>query len=188
MKSQRGALPADRGTDADNARIKRYVAKYTINPAKVAGINEYVGSLEPGKMADIVLWEPEFYGIKPKYVIKGGFPVHSEMGEANGSLMTCEPVMQRSRMGAVGKAKHAISTTFVSKAAYENDIGDQIGLESRVRPVEGTRDVGKNDMRHNEYAPENIDIDPQTFEVAVDGEHVTCEPAEELPLAKRYSL
>ena len=188
MKSQRGPLPADTGTDADNTRIKRYVAKYTINPAKVAGINEYVGSLEPGKMADIVLWEPEFYGIKPKYVIKGGFPVHSEMGEANGSLMTCEPVMQRSRMGAVGKAKHAISTTFVSKAAYENNIGDQIGLQSRVRPVEGTRDVGKGDMRHNNYAPEDIDIDPQTFEVAVDGEHVTCEPAEDLPLTKRYSL
>jgi urease. Metallo peptidase. MEROPS family M38 len=188
MKSQRGPLPSDVGTDADNARIKRYVAKYTINPAKVAGIDDYVGSLEPGKMADIVLWEPEFYGIKPKYVIKGGFPVHSEMGEANGSLMTCEPVMQRSRMGAVGKAKHAISTTFVSGAAYENDIGDQLGLESRVRPVEGTRDVGKEDMRHNDYAPEDIDIDPQTFEVEVDGEHVTCEPAEELPLAKRYTL
>ena len=139
-------------------------------------------------MADIVLWEPEFFGIKPKYVIKGGFPVHSEMGEANGSLMTCEHVMQRSRMGAVGKAKHAPSTTFVSEAAYENDIGNELGLESRVRPVTGTRDVGKSDMRHNDHAPDDIDIDPQTFEVKVDGEHVTCEPAEELPLAQRYTL
>ncbi len=188
MKAQRGPLPADEGTGADNARIERYVAKYTLNPAKVAGIDDYIGSLEPGKMADIVLWEPEFFGIKPKYVIKGGFPVHSEMGEANGSLMTCEPVMQRSRMGAVGKAKHSLSTTFVSEAAYENDIGDELGLESRVRPVEGTREVGKSDMLHNDYAPDDIDIDPQTFEVEVDGEHVTCEPAEEIPLTQRYTL
>ena len=188
MKAQRGPLPEDEGTDADNARIRRYIAKYTINPAKVAGIDEYIGSLEPGKMADIVLWEPEFFGIKPKYVIKGGFPVHSEMGEANGSLMTCEPVMQRSREGAVGKAKHAVSTTFVSDAAYENDIGDELGLDSRVRPISGTRTVGKSDMLHNDYTPDDIEIDAQTFEVEVDGEHVTCEPAEELPLAQRYTL
>jgi urease subunit alpha len=188
MKSQRGPLPADEGTDADNDRIRRYVAKYTINPAKVAGIDEYIGSLEPGKMADIVLWEPEFFGIKPKFVIKGGFPVNSEMGEANGSLMTCEPVMQRSREGAVGKAKHAVSTTFVSEAAYENDIGGELGLDSRVRPIQGTRTVGKSDMLHNDYTPDDIEIDAQTFEVEVDGEHVTCEPAEELPLAQRYTL
>jgi len=188
MKAQRGPLPADEGTGADNARIQRYVAKYTLNPAKVAGIDDYIGSLEPGKMADIVLWEPEFFGIKPKYVIKGGFPVHSEMGEANGSLMTCEPVMQRSRMGAVGKAKNALSTTFVSQAAYENDIGEELDLDSTVRPVTGTRDVGKSDMLHNDYAPDDIEIDAQTFEVEVDGEHVTCEPAEEIPLAQRYTL
>jgi urease. Metallo peptidase. MEROPS family M38 len=102
--------------------------------------------------------------------------------------MTCEPVMQRSRMGAVGKAKHALSTTFVSEAAYENDIGDELDLDARVRPVNGTRDVGKSDMRHNDYAPDDIDIDPQTFEVEVDGEHVTCEPAEELPLTQKYTL
>jgi urease subunit alpha len=121
-------------------------------------------------------------------VIKGGFPVHSEMGEANGSLMTCEPVMQRSREGAVGKAKHAVSTTFVSEAAYENDIGGELGLDSRVRPIHGTRAVGKSDMLHNDYTPDDIEIDAQTFEVEVDGEHVTCEPAEELPLAQRYTL
>ncbi len=188
MKAQRGPLPADEGTDADNARIERYVAKYTLNPAKVAGIDQYIGSLEPGKMADIVLWEPEFFGIKPKYVIKGGFPVHSEMGEANGSLMTCEPVMQRSRAGAMGKAKNALSTTFVSQAAYDNDIGEELGLESTVRPVVGTRDVEKSDMLHNDYCPDDIEIDAQTFEVEVDGEHVTCEPAEEIPLAQRYTL
>ena len=188
MKAQRGPLPADEGTGADNSRIQRYVAKYTLNPAKVAGIDQYIGSLETGKMADIALWEPAFFGIKPKTVIKGGFPVHSEMGEANGSLMTCEPVMQRSREGAVGKAKNALSTTFVSQAAYENGIGEELDLDSTVRPVEGTRDVGKSDMLHNDYSPENIEIDAQTFEVEVDGEHVTCEPAEELPLAQRYTL
>jgi urease subunit alpha len=188
MKDQRGQLPEDEGTDADNHRIQRYVAKYTLNPAKVAGIDEYIGSLEPGKMADIVLWEPDFFGIKPKYVIKGGFPVHSQMGEANGSLMTCEPVMQRERAGAMGAAKHELSVTFVSERAYENDVGKAYGLDSKVRPVRGTREVRKADMLHNDYCPDDIDIDAQTFEVEVDGDHVTCEPAEEIALAQRYML
>jgi len=188
MKKQRGQLPDDEGTDADNARIKRYVAKYTINPAKVAGIDEYIGSLEPGKLADIVLWDPAFFGVKPKYVIKGGFPVHSQMGEANGSLMTCEPVMQRERAGAKGKAKNALSVSFVSEAAYENGVGDAYGLDTPVRPVSGVRSVRKSDMVHNDYCPDEIDIDAQTFEVSIDGEHVTCEPAEELALAQRYHL
>ncbi|WP_336328380.1 urease subunit alpha [Halovenus sp. HT40] len=188
MKQQRGQLPEDSDTAADNHRIQRYVAKYTHNPAKVAGIDEYIGSLEPGKMADIVLWEPEFFGIKPKYVIKSGFPVHSQMGEANGSLMTCEPVMQRERAGAMGSAKNELSVTFVSESAYENNVGEEYGLESIVRPVRGTRDLGKSDMLHNDYCPDDIDIDAQTFEVEVDGEHVTCEPAEEIALAQRYML
>ncbi|CCQ37593.1 urease alpha subunit [Natronomonas moolapensis 8.8.11] len=188
MKKQRGPLPEDEGTDADNHRIERYVAKYTINPATVAGIDEYVGSLEPGKMADIVLWEPEFFGIKPKYVIKGGFPVYSQMGEANGSLMTCEPVEMRPRAGAAGKAKNALSVSFVSEAAYERGVGDEYGLDAPVRPVRGTRSVRKADMVHNDYCPDDIDIDAQTFEVSIDGEHVTCEPAEEIALAQRYHL
>jgi urease subunit alpha len=188
MKKQRGPLPEDEGTEADNHRIERYVAKYTINPAKVAGIDEYIGSLEPGKMADIVLWEPEFFGIKPKYVIKGGFPVYSQMGEANGSLMTCEPVEMRPRAGAVGKAKNALSVSFVSEAAYERGVGDEYGLDTPVRPVRGTRSVRKSDMVHNDYCPDDIDIDAQTFEVSIDGEHVTCEPAEEIALAQRYHL
>ena len=188
MKKQRGPLPEDEGTEADNHRIERYVAKYTINPAKVAGIDEYVGSLEPGKMADVVLWEPAFFGIKPKYVIKGGFPVYSQMGEANGSLMTCEPVEMRPRAGAVGKAKHALSVSFVSEAAYERGVGDEYGLDTPVRPVRGTRSVRKSDMVHNDYCPDDIDIDAQTFEVSIDGEHVTCEPAEEIALAQRYHL
>ncbi len=188
MKQQRGPLPDDTGVDGDNARIKRYIAKYTINPAKVAGIDDYVGSLEPGKMADVVLWEPAFFGIKPKYVIKGGFPVNSQMGEANGSLMTCEPVLHRPRAGAKGSAKHDLSVTFVSQAASDAGIKSEYGLHSRVEPVSGTRDVSKSDMVHNDYCPDDIDINPQTFEVEVDGEHVTCEPAEEIALAQRYLL
>jgi urease subunit alpha len=188
MKQQRGPLPADDGTDADNERIKRYVAKYTINPATVAGIDEYVGTLEAGKMADVVLWEPAFFGIKPKYVIKGGFPVSSQMGEANGSLMTCEPVMQRERAGAKGSAKNALSVTFVSSAAYERNVGSQYGLATETRPVRGTRGVRKSDMVNNDYCPDDIEIDPQTFEVKIDGDHVTCDPAEEVALGQRYLL
>ncbi len=188
MKQQRGPLPDDDGSGVDNARIKRYIAKYTINPAKVAGIDEYVGSLETGKMADIALWEPAFFGIKPSYVIKSGFPVHSQMGEANGSLMTCEPVIQRPREGAMGTAKHALSVTFVSQRAYDADVKAEYGLQSHVKPINGTRSVTKSDMVHNDHCPSEIDINPQTFEVKVDGEHVTCEPAEEIALAQRYLL
>jgi urease subunit alpha len=119
---------------------------------------------------------------------KGGFPVHSEMGEANGSLMTCEPIKQRERAGAVGKAKHGLSLTFVSPAAAERDVGEEYGLDSRVVPIEGTRTVAKGDMLHNDYCPDDIEVDPETFEVRVDGEHVACEPSSELPLAQRYML
>jgi urease subunit alpha len=182
MKSQRGPLPEDEGTGADNHRIRRYVAKYTVNPAIAAGIDRYVGTLEPGKLADVCLWDPAFFGIKPAMTFKGGFPVHSEMGEANGSLMTCQPVLQRERAGAVGKARHALSLTFVSPAAAEAGVGEAYG------PVEGTRTIGKGDMRYNDYCPDDIEVDAETFEVTVDGEHVTCEPASELPLAQRYLL
>ncbi|OVE83321.1 urease subunit alpha [Natronolimnobius baerhuensis] len=188
MKNQRGPLEADEGSEADNARIKRYVAKYTINPAITAGIDDYVGSLEPGKLADIVLWKPAFFGVKPKAVIKGGFPVWSQMGEANGSLMTCEPVKGRERAGAQGRAKHGLSVTFVSEAAAENGVGEAYDLKTPVEPVSGTRSVEKSDMLHNDHCPDDIDIDAQTFEVEVDGEHVTCDPADEIPLAQRYLL
>lgn len=188
MKSQRGPLPEDEGTGADNHRIKRYLAKYTINPAISAGIDDYVGTLEPGKLADVVLWDPAFFGVKPAMIFKGGFPVHSEMGEANGSLMTCEPILQRRRAGADGKAKHGLSLSFVSPAAADNDVGEAYGLDSRVVPVGGTRTPGKEDMLYNDYCPDDIDVDPETFEVEVDGELVTCEPASELPLAQRYTL
>ncbi|EJN58123.1 urease subunit alpha [Halogranum salarium B-1] len=186
MKKQRGPLPED-GDENDNFRIKRYVAKYTINPAIAAGIDEYVGSLERGKLADICLWDPAFFGIKPDLVMKGGFPVLSEMGEANGSLMTCEPVKQRPRAGAIGKAKHALSLAFVSQAAAEREVGDEYGLDKTVVPVRGTRNLDKGSMHYNEYLPD-IDVDPETFEVKVDGDIVTSEPADEIPLAQRYTL
>jgi urease subunit alpha len=188
MKKQRGPLPGDEGTDNDNERILRYIAKYTINPAITAGIDEYVGSLETGKLADIALWDPAFFGIKPSMVFKGGFPVLSSMGEANGSLMTCEPIVQRERAGAVGKAKTALSLTFVSQAAADAGVGEAYGLDSTVVPVEGTRDIGKSDMVRNDYCPDDIEVDPETFEVTVDGDVVSCEPAEEIPLAQRYML
>ena len=188
MKDQRGPLPGDEGTEADNQRILRYLAKYTINPAITAGIDEYVGSLEPGKLADVVLWDPAFFGIKPAMTFKGGFPVYSEMGEANGSLMTCEPILQRPRAGAVGKAKHAVSLSFVSERAVEAGIAETYGLDRPVVPIRGVRDLDKSDMLHNQYCPEDMEIDPETFDVRIDGENVTCEPSSELPLAQRYML
>jgi urease subunit alpha len=187
MKKQRGPLPEDEGNDNDNFRIKRYVAKYTKNPAIAAGIDDYVGSLERGKLADICLWDPAFFGIKPDLVMKGGFPVLSEMGESNGSLMTCEPVKQRPRAGAIGKAKHALSLAFVSQAAAEAEVGEKYGLDKTVVPVRGTRNLDKGQMLYNEATPD-IDVDAETFEVKVDGEIVTSEPAEEIPLAQRYTL
>lgn len=188
MKRQRGPLPDDEETDSDNERILRYVAKYTINPAITAGIDDYVGSLEAGKVADIALWEPAFFGIKPSMVFKGGFPAMSSMGEANGSLMTCEPILQRQRAGAVGKAKHATTLSFVSQAAVNADIGEAYGLDSQVVPIEGTRTIGKEHMVRNDYCPEDIAVDPETFEVTIDDEVITCEPATELPLAQRCLL
>ncbi|GAD53463.1 urease alpha subunit [Halarchaeum acidiphilum MH1-52-1] len=186
MKTQRGTLRED--GPADNERVLRYLAKYTVNPAIAAGIDDYVGTLEPGKVADFVLWDPAFFGSKPHVTFKGGFPVYGEIGESNGSLMTCEPIMQRPRAGAVGKAKNAVSFTFVSPAAKERGVGEAYGLDTETIAVSGTRTLGKSDMVRNTTRPDDIEIDPETFEVRVDGEHVTCEPAEELPLTQRYML
>ncbi|RJT07464.1 urease subunit alpha [Halococcus sp. IIIV-5B] len=188
MRDQRGSLPADEETDADNHRVKRYLAKYTINPAITAGIDQHVGSLEPGKLADVVVWDPAFFGVKPEMTFKGGFPTYSAMGESNGSLMTCEPVLQRPRAGAVGKARHSLSVSFVSQAAHEANVGEEYGLDTPTVPVEGTRDLNKTDMIRNNYSPDDIEVDPETFAVQIDGDHITCEPSTELPLAQRYML
>ncbi|MCU4802109.1 urease subunit alpha [Halobacteria archaeon HArc-gm2] len=188
MKRQRGPLPEDEGTSGDNHRIKRYVSKYTINPAIAAGIDDYVGSLEPGKVADLVLWDPAFFGIKPAVTFKGGFPVYSEMGEANGSLMTCQPIQQRPRAGAMGTAKQATSMAFVSQAAHDAGVGEAYDLQQEVVPVGGARSLSKSDMHYNDYCPDDVEVDPETFEVRVDGEPVTCEPVDTVSLGQRYML
>jgi len=185
MKEKRGRLT---GADNDNARVKRYVSKYSLNPAVASGIDGYVGSLEEGKLADIALWEPAFFGIKPELILKGGFPAWSQMGESNASLMTCEPIKSRAREGALGKTKNTTSLAFVSKAAHDAGVGEEYGLEKAVVPVDGVRSLTTDELPHNGYVPEDIDVDPETFEVSIDGETLTCEPMEEVPLAQRYIL
>ena len=187
MRSQRGRLPSERTAKGDNERIKRFIAKYTINAARTFGIDRHVGSLEAGKLADVVLWRPAFFGIKPELIIKGGFIVWSAMGDSAASLMTCEPLLMRPQWGAFGRAKEALSLSFVSQAAADADIAGRLGLESRTVPVQGTRKLAKGHMLHNDACPE-VTVDPETFEVLVDGELATCEPADRLPLAQRYML
>jgi len=187
MKRQRGPLPQDEGTGADNHRIRRYIAKYTINPAITAGIDDYVGSLEAGKIADICLWDPAFFGLKPETVIKGGFPAYATMGEANASLMTCEPLKQRPQYGAFGSAKDVTSIQFVSQQAYDAGIEEAYDLSKVVAPIADTRALSTEDFVLNTYSP-TVDVDPETFTVEMDGEQVTSDPASELPLSQRYML
>lgn len=187
MKGERGALPEDEGKGNDNFRVKRYISKYTINPAITHGVSQYVGSVEKGKWADLVLWNPAFFGIKPDIIIKGGMIIASKMGDANASIPTCEPVIYRPMFAAHGKAKYASCLTFVSKAAMENDIKDKYGLEKTVVPVSGCRDIGKKDMKFNDKTPE-ITVNPETYEVRVDGEHITAKAADKLPLTQLYNL
>jgi len=186
MKVQRGALDEDSDRN-DNFRARRYVAKYTINPAITHGIAEDVGSIEVGKLADLVLWKPAFFATKPSLIIKGGMIAAAPMGDANASIPTPQPVHYRNMFGAFGNARHNTSITFVSKAAYESDIKKQLDLQSIVRPVGNTRNVRKKDMLLNDFQP-SIDVDPQTYEVRCNGELLVCEPAEVLPLAQRYFL
>jgi urease subunit alpha len=188
MKRQRGPLPEDEDTGADNYRIKRYMAKYTINPAITAGIEPYVGSIESGKLADLCIWEPEFFGIKPHTVFKSGFPVTSNQGKGNGSLITAQPRKQREVYGACGQAKHELSVQFASQAAVDNDIGSEYGLSTPVLPVKNTRNLTKEHMLHNTTRPDNIDVDSETHEVRIDEELITCEPQEEIPMAQQYML
>ena len=186
MKVQRGSLPQDSDRN-DNFRVKRYVAKYTINPAITHGIGGHVGSIEAGKLADLVLWKPAFFGVKPEMIIKGGFIAWSVMGDANASIPTPQPVLYRPMFGAFGRATHSTSLTFVSAAALEREIPKQLGLEKTAVAVGHCRDIGKANMIHNDATP-NIEVDPETYEVRADGELLTCEPAQVLPMAQRYFL
>jgi len=184
MKVQRGPLPEDSPRN-DNQRVKRYVAKYTINPAITHGIAHETGSIEPGKLADLVLWNPAFFGVKPELVIKGGFIAWSVMGDANASIPTPQPVLYRPMFGAFGLAPQAISSTFVSAASLPQV--ERLGLRKRLVAVRNCRNIGKANMIHNSATP-RIEVDPETYEVRADGDLLTCEPASILPLAQRYFL
>ncbi len=186
MKRQRGALAEESGAN-DNYRARRYVAKYTINPAIAHGISDYVGSIEVGKMADMVLWKPAFFGVKPEVVVKGGFIAHAAMGDPNASIPTPQPVLGRPMFGSMGKAVGPTSYTFVSGVAAEDRLGDALGLGKIVAPVSNCRSIGKKDMKLNDALPD-IEVDPETYVVKADGETLTCEPAEVLPMAQRYFL
>ena len=185
MKVQRGQLAED--TNADNFRARRYIAKYTINPAITHGISHEVGSIEAGKLADLVLWKPAFFGIKPALIIKGGMIAAAPMGDPNASIPTPQPVHYRPMFGAFGRAREATAVTFVSQAFTETNMAEHLRLAKRLVPVKGTRNVTKHDMVLNSYLPE-MEVDPETYEVRADGQLLTCEPAEVLPLAQRYSL
>lgn len=186
MKKQRGPLPQD-GEGNDNFRAKRYIAKYTINPAITHGISHEVGSVEVGKWADLVLWRPAFFGVKPTLILKGGAIAASLMGDANASIPTPQPVHYRQMFASYGGSLHATSLTFISQAAQESGLPDALGLKKKIAVVKGCRDVQKTDLIHNDYLP-NIDVDPQTYQVKADGVLLWCEPAETLPMAQRYFL
>lgn len=187
MKDQRGRLPQEQHKLGDNARIKRYIAKYTINAARTFGIDSFIGSLETGKMADLVLWRPAFFGIKPEIVVKGGFIVWGAMGDSAASLMTCEPLAMRPQWGAFGRAKQALSANFVHPTAIAGGLADRLGISKMLLPARGTRKLNKRHMLHNDACPA-ITVNPQTFDVFVDGVLATCEPSHRLPLAQRYML
>jgi urease subunit alpha len=185
MKIQRGSLAGD--SNADNVRAKRYIAKYTINPAITHGISEYVGSVEAGKLADLCLWKPAFFGVKPQIVIKGGMIAWSQMGDANASIPTPQPVYMRPMFGSFAGARNATSLTFISQAALAREIPQQLDLRKLAVPVSGTRQITKLDMKLNDALP-HIEVDPETYEVRANGELLTCEPATVLPMAQRYFL
>ena len=185
MKRQRGPLPGDGRND--NTRARRYVAKYTINPAISHGIAHEVGSVEPGKLADLVLWKPAFFGVKPELVLKGGFIVTAAMGDPNSSIPTPQPVRYRPMFAAYGGAVHSTSMTFVSRAALDDGVPTRLGLRKLVSAVGGCRGLGKASMIHNDYCP-RMEVDAETYEVRADGQLLTCEPAHVLPMAQRYFL
>ena len=186
MKVQRGSLSEEIGHN-DNFRAKRYVAKYTINPAIAHGISNHVGSVEVGKMADLVIWQPAFFGVKPQLIIKGGFIVWAAMGDANASIPTPQPVLGRPMFGAFGRTPYTCSASFLSLAGVENNISDHLKLQKRILPVSNCRNINKESMIHNAYTPQ-VTVNPETYEVRADGEHLVCDPAEVLPMAQRYFL
>ncbi len=210
MKSQFGPLPEDAAaakssgagggagagaggasvsapTVCDNFRVKRYMAKYTINPAVAHGMGHLVGSIEVGKLADLVMWKPEFFGAKPEMIIKGGVIAYSQMGHPNASIPTPEPVIMRPMFGAKGAAASACSVAFVSQECISSGVAKSYGLRKRVEAVKGCRKVGKKDMVHNTTLPK-VTVNPETYQVTVDGEVLTCKPADKLPLAQRYFM
>ncbi len=186
MKKQRGLMQGDSEL-SDNNRVKRYVAKYTINPAITHGISEHVGSVEVGKIADLVLWNPAFFGVKPELILKNGFVVQGLMGDANASIPTPQPVIYRPMYATYGKALSKSSITFISQAAFDDQVHEKLGLEKMILPVRGIRKLTKKDMKLNSETPE-ITVDPQTYEVKVNGELITCEPVDKVPMGQRYFL
>lgn len=186
MKKQRGVMEGD-AEYSDNNRAKRYVAKYTINPAIAHGVSDYIGSIEVGKMADIVLWDPKFFGAKPEMILKNGMIAQSLMGDPNATIPTPQPMIYRPMFATMGKGLKNSSITFVSQYAYDNDIKGKLGLEKMVLPVHGIRHLTKKDMKLNTATPD-IDVDPQTYEVKIDGEVITCDPVDEVPIGQRYFL
>ena len=186
MKKQRGSLPEETG-DNDNYRVRRYIAKYTINPAIAHGISGEIGSIEEGKRADLCLWSPAFFGVKPEMVLMSGTIVCAQMGDPNASIPTPQPVYTRPMFGAYGRSVENSAVCFVSAAAAEAGIGETLGLAKQVVAVKNTRDIGKKDLILNNATPE-VEVNPETYDVRADGELLTCEPASELPMAQRYFL
>ncbi|REB06093.1 urease subunit alpha [Sporosarcina sp. BI001-red] len=186
MKKQLGIMKGDFDY-SDNNRVKRYIAKFTINPAITHGISEYVGSIEVGKMADLVLWDPKFFGAKPEMILKNGLTVNSLMGDANASIPTPQPMIYRPSYASLGKTLAKSSMTFISQAAYDDKVHERLGLEKMIRPVRGIRDLTKKDMKLNSETP-HIEVDPQTYEVRINGEKITCDPVDKVPMGQRYFL
>ncbi|MBC8651913.1 urease subunit alpha [Pseudomonas sp. MTM4] len=187
MRELRGALPEDSGSGADNFRIRRYIAKYTINPALMFGIADEVGSIEPGKLADLIFWKPDSFGIKPELVLKSGFPVWAPLGEANASLMTCEPVRYRPMWGYFGRAPQSLGVRFVSPSAIAAGVAQRLDLKATLRPVADTRRLTKRDMVLNDVLPK-IDVDPENFRVYIDGQAIDSPPTSQVSLGQSYML
>ncbi|MEN5233524.1 urease subunit alpha [Sphingobacterium faecium] len=187
MKIQRGPLAEDKSNNNDNFRVKRYISKYTINPAKAHGIDQYIGSIEPGKIADLILWKPAMFGVKPEMIIKGGMIVGAKMGDINASIPTPQPIIYRPMFGNYGKALQRICFNFVSKVSLENGNIKKLNLSRVSLPVQGCRTVRKKDMVHNDATP-NIEVNPETYEVSVDGVLAVCDPLKEVPMAQRFFL